>query len=180
VGRFDFGFMDSLQIWKMRPISVAARKIQIVSHMLELRKLVGSRPLFSPGATVLALNEAGQILMQLRSDTKTWGFPGGSSELGDSLLQAAQRELLEETGLTASSWNFVTILSGSEFFYIYPNGDQIFNVAAIYLARGLSDSLHMDHESLELRWFNPDDFPTDLAGPITRWVVDHLEGILTT
>jgi 8-oxo-dGTP pyrophosphatase MutT (NUDIX family) len=150
-----------------------------VSHLLELRKLVGNRPLFSPGATVLAMNDAGEILMQLRSDTKSWGFPGGSSELGDSLLQTAERELLEETGLVATDWQFVTVLSGSDYFYTYPNGDQIFNVAAIYVARGFSGHLRMDHESLELRWFKPDDLPTDLAGPITRWVVEHLEGILT-
>jgi 8-oxo-dGTP pyrophosphatase MutT (NUDIX family) len=170
--------MDSHQVFSLRPVSAAARKIQSVSHLLELRKLVGNRPLFSPGATVLALNDAGELLMQLRSDTKSWGFPGGSSELGDSLLQTAQRELLEETGLTASSWQFVTVLSGAEFFYTYPNGDQIYNVAAIYLAQGLSGNVRIDHESLELRWFNPGALPTDLAGPITRWVVDHLEGIL--
>ena len=150
-----------------------------MSHLLELRKLIGNRPVFSPGSTILAVNNAGQLLMQLRSDTKSWGFPGGSSELGDSLLQTAQRELLEETGLTASHWQFVTVLSGADFFYTYPNGDQIYNLAAIYVARGFSGSLRMDHESLELRWFDSGSLPTDLAGPVTRWVVEHLEGILS-
>ena len=117
--------------------------------------------------------------MQLRSDSESWGFPGGSSELGDSLLQTAQRELLEETALTASDWSFVTVLSGADFFYTYPNGDQIYNVAAIYVARGFSGSLRMDHESLELCWFDIDSLPTDLTGPITRWVVEHLKSILS-
>jgi 8-oxo-dGTP pyrophosphatase MutT (NUDIX family) len=65
---------------------------------------------------VIAFDDVNRVLMQLRSDTRTWGFPGGSSELGDSLLETAQRELLEETGLTASSWTFVTMLSGQKFF----------------------------------------------------------------
>lgn len=148
-----------------------------MSHLLELRKLVGQRPLFSPGSVVIALND-NRVLMQLRSDTRTWGFPGGSSELGDSLLETAQRELLEETGLTASSWNFVTMLSGQEFLYTYPNGDQIYNVSAVYVARGISGELCSDHEGLELRWFEMDDLPADETGPIKRWIVANLERIL--
>ena len=83
----------------------------MMSHLLELRKLVGTRAIFSPGAVAIVLDESNRVLMQLRSDTKSWGFPGGSSELGDSLLETAQRELLEETGLRASNWSFVTVLS---------------------------------------------------------------------
>jgi 8-oxo-dGTP pyrophosphatase MutT (NUDIX family) len=149
-----------------------------MSHLLELRKLVGKRPLFSPGAVVIALADDNRVLMQLRSDTRTWGFPGGSCELGDSLLEAAQRELLEETGLTASSWTFVTMLSGKEFFFIYPNSDQIYNVSAVYVAREISGDLCSDHEGLELRWFEMDDLPTDDTGPIKRWIVSNLERIL--
>jgi 8-oxo-dGTP pyrophosphatase MutT (NUDIX family) len=149
-----------------------------MSHLLELRKLVGKRPLFSPGSVVIAFDDVNRVLMQLRSDTRTWGFPGGSCELGDSLLETAQRELLEETGLTASSWTFVTMLSGKEFFFSYPNGDQIFMVSAVYVARGISGELCSDHEGLELRWFDMNDLPTDETGPIKRWIETNLERIL--
>jgi 8-oxo-dGTP pyrophosphatase MutT (NUDIX family) len=149
-----------------------------MSHLLELRKLVGKRPLFSVGSVVIALDDANRVLMQLRSDTRTWGFPGGSCELGDSLLEAAQRELLEETGLTASSWTFVTMLSGKEFFYTYPNGDQIYMVSAVYVARGISGDLCSDHEGLGLRWFTVNELPPDETGPIKRWIETNLERIL--
>jgi 8-oxo-dGTP pyrophosphatase MutT (NUDIX family) len=134
--------------------------------------------LFSPGSVVIALDDANRVVMQLRSDTRTWGFPGGSCELGDSLLETAQRELLEETGLTASSWTFVTMLSGKEFFFIYPNGDQIYNVSAVYIARGISGNLCSDHEGLELRWFEINGLPSDDTGPIKRWIASNLERIL--
>ncbi len=150
-----------------------------MSYLLELRKIVGQRPLFSPGATVLALNDSGEVLMQLRADTGTWGFPGGSSELGDSLLETAKRELLEETGLTAQHYQFITVLSGAAYRYVYPNGDEIYNVAAVFVARELSGVLKADHESLELRWFARDSLPTDLAGPITQWVAANLESMLS-
>jgi 8-oxo-dGTP pyrophosphatase MutT (NUDIX family) len=146
-----------------------------VSYLLELRKLVGSRPLFSPGSSVVAFDDHDRVLMQRRADTGTWGFPGGSMELGDSLEDTARRELLEETGLSAVSLEFVTMLSGAEYRYVYPNGDEIYNVAAIFTARGLTGELNHDHESLELRWFVTNELPLELAGPVTRWIAGNLE-----
>ena len=146
-----------------------------MGYILELRELVGKRPLFSVGATVVAFDEQNHVLMQLRSDTKTWDFPGGSSELGDSLEDTARRELLEETGLVADRLEFITVLSGAMYRETYPNGDEIYIVSAVFVARGLTGALQTDEESLELRWFAPDQIPLELAGPITRWVVDHLE-----
>ena len=148
-----------------------------MGYILDLRELVGKRPLFSPGATVVAFDEHNRVLMQLRSDTQTWGFPGGSSELGDSLEDTARRELLEETGLVADRLEFITVLSGAAYQFTYPNGDQIYNVGAVFVARGLTGALQADAESLELSWFAPSSLPLELAGPITQWVVDNLESL---
>jgi 8-oxo-dGTP pyrophosphatase MutT (NUDIX family) len=148
-----------------------------MGYLLELRKLVGSRPLFSPGASVVAFDDHGRVLMQRRADTGTWGFPGGSMELGDSLENTARRELLEETGLHATRLEFVTMLSGAEYRFTYPNGDEIYNVAAIFTARAFTGELTPDHESLELHWFNTNELPLDLAGPVTHWIARNLEAL---
>lgn len=71
-----------------------------MSYLSELRKIVGHRPLLSAGATVIVIQE-NKILLNLRSDTKTWGIPGGALELGECLEETAIRELKEETGLSA-------------------------------------------------------------------------------
>jgi 8-oxo-dGTP pyrophosphatase MutT (NUDIX family) len=154
--------------------------VNSMSYLLELRALVGSRPLFSVGASVVVFDAAGRVLMQRRADTGTWGFPGGSSELGDSLEDTARRELLEETGLHADALEFVAVLSGATFAFTYPNGDEVYNVGAVYVARSWHGTLSMDAESLELAWFAPDALPSDLMGPITQWIaanISELQGV---
>lgn len=97
--------------------------------------------------------------------------------MGDSLEDTARRELLEETGLVADRLEFITVLSGAAYQFTYPNGDQIYNVGAVFVAKGLTGALQADAESLELSWFAPSSLPLELAGPITQWVVDNLESL---
>ena len=69
------------------------------NYVSELRRLVGSRPLLLVAAGVVVRASYGAILLQRRTDDGLWGLPGGALEPGDSLEEAARRELLEETGL---------------------------------------------------------------------------------
>lgn len=66
----------------------------------------GENPGTTQGALVAVRDAAGRELMQLRDDrpglvhAARWGFFGGGVEAGETLLEAALRELQEETGLT--------------------------------------------------------------------------------
>lgn len=39
-----------------------------------------------------------------------WGFPGGMQELGETIFDCARRELLEETGITATPLRELSVL----------------------------------------------------------------------
>ena len=43
-----------------------------------------------------------------RVDEGKWGFPGGSLELGETVTDCAERELLEETGVEATALGVLT------------------------------------------------------------------------
>ena len=66
------------------------------SYIMDLRKIVGHRPLLQVGASVIVEDKEGRILLQLRSDNHCWGYAGGSVELDEEVEEAAKRELFEE------------------------------------------------------------------------------------
>ena len=134
-----------------------------MSYVSELRALVGSRPLFGIGAGAIVQDERGRVLLQRRSDDGLWGLPGGGLESGETYLEAARRELNEETGLD-TPLTFWQVISGANLYHRYPNGDQMYFVTG--LSRGflpaaaLQEARHdADGETLELRWFALDNLP---------------------
>ena len=143
-----------------------------MSYLGELRGIVGHRPLLSAGATIIVRRDS-KILLNLRSDTKTWGIPGGALELGETLEQTAHRELMEETGLTAQRMKLLTVFSGNDFYFEYPNGDKLYSVVALFEAENVSgELLASDGESLELKYFSFDNLPKleSRAEAIIKWL----------
>lgn len=131
-----------------------------MSYISDLRKLVGSRPIILVGATIIALNNKGEILLNKRTDTNTWGISGGSMEIGETLEETAARELLEETGLTLRKLRLADVLSGERCYFKYPNGDEIHCVICLYEAEEVEGQLQInDDESSELRFFDFSQLP---------------------
>ena len=125
------------------------------------------------GATVVVLKDD-KILLNLRSDTNTWGIPGGAIELGETLEQTATRELKEETGLSADSFSFLHLFSGPDFYFKYPNGDELYSVVALYLADGVHGEMKItDGESFKLQFFDKENMPTleSRAKTIIEWLI---------
>ncbi|CAM4372257.1 NUDIX domain-containing protein [Paenibacillus phoenicis] len=126
-----------------------------MGYISELRKLVGTRPLILTGVTVIVLNEEKNILLQRRTDTGDWGVIGGALEIAETFEEAGHRELYEEAGLNAEELKFITVLSGSDMYYQYPHGDEVYNAIIVYEAHKVSGIPTInDNEGLELKYFS--------------------------
>lgn len=131
-----------------------------MSYISDLRKYVGHEPIIGIGATVLIINKNNEILLNLRSDTNTWGIPGGTMELFENIEDVAKREVLEETGLKVNKLELLSVLSGKDYYFIYPNGDKLCTIIVLYKCKDYSGKLKInDDESIELKFFDLNNLP---------------------
>lgn len=92
-----------------------------------------------------------------------WCLPGGFVDRGETVEGAASREVEEETGLKVRAGRLFGL-------YSYP-GYPI--VVAIYEVEIMGGILQPNHESLEARWFRPEEIPwASLAFPSTKDSLD--------
>ena len=119
-------------------------------------------PRVAVGAVVL---KDGKVLLVKRRDPPNagqWAIPGGSIRLGESLQQAAERELYEETG--------VRVRAGAPV-YIFdvidrdPRGRTRYHyVITDLLAEYLGGEPAPQDDAVEARWLSPqelDDLPVN-------------------
>ena len=129
--------------------------------------MIGTKPLLICGASVIVIRD-GHILLQKRKDNGCWGYHGGCLELGERLEDTAKRELYEETGLMVNSMKLYGAFSGPELHYVYPHGDEVYNVDTVYICDDFEGELSADTaEVTELRWFPFNEIPENLSPPVS-------------
>lgn len=109
-----------------------------------------------PGAAVmLAVDEAGRILLvrqfRLPAQRYLWELPAGRIDPGETPLQTARRELVEETGYRARRWK--------KLLSFYPTPGYVSEKMTLFLATGLQagEASPMDDEKIRCRWFTPEE-----------------------
>ena len=148
-------------------------------YIMDLRKIVGHRPLLQVGASVIVEDRQGRILLQLRSDNHCWGYAGGSVELDEEVEAAAKRELLEETGLIAHNMELFGVFSGKDMHYVYPNGDEVSCIDIVYLCKEYSGQLVCQiGEVDDLQFFKADQIPDNISPPVYTAIQKWVQGKL--
>jgi 8-oxo-dGTP pyrophosphatase MutT (NUDIX family) len=129
------------------------------------------------GVGVIIVDDQKRILLEQRSDNGMWGLPGGGIEPGESVLEAALREVKEETGLNVLITGLLGVYSDPDEGRIvtYPdNGDVAHLVDTVLTAEPITGLLTISSESLRLDFFHPDALPTNIVPPAMRPLRDFL------
>jgi len=150
-----------------------------MDYILQLRQLIGHRPILMVGAAILVLDEHNRLLLMKRSDSGCWGLPGGAVEPGEVVEDAAKRETLEETNLIIEDMSLFGVFSGMELYYKYPNGDEVYNVTIIYLSGTWRGDVKINDEHTEWKWFEKAEIPDNISPPI-KPVIEQFKKAFTT
>jgi len=103
-------------------------------------------------AVMMPVDEKNRILLvrqyRLPAGQFLWELPAGKIDEGENALQAAKRELGEETGLKAKKWKRLTTF--------FPSPGYVEEKMTIFLATDLTqgEAHPMDDERIETRWFS--------------------------
>src|SRR5581483_9776788 len=100
-------------------------------------------------AVMMAVDGKKRVLLvrqyRLPADRYLWELPAGKVDEGETPLQAARRELIEETGYRAKKWE--------KLIRFWPSPGFVAERMTIFLATGLTagEATPMDDERIEAR-----------------------------
>jgi ADP-ribose pyrophosphatase len=112
-------------------------------------------------AVMMAVDEKDRVMLvrqyRLPANQFLWELPAGKLDKGETAIQAAKRELIEETGLRAKRWKRLASF--------YPSPGYVEEKMTIYLATGLAqgESQPMEDERIETRWFTKKELRKQIA-----------------
>jgi 8-oxo-dGTP pyrophosphatase MutT (NUDIX family) len=107
--------------------------------------------------SVIVRDEEGRVLLIQRSDNSLWALPGGAQDLGETTMQAAVREVAEETGLQVEIRGISGIYSDPRHVIAYDNGEVRQEFSICFHGLKKSGMLATSDESLRVQWVRPED-----------------------
>lgn len=127
-------------------------------------------------ASGIVYNDKGEVLLEHRADNGWWGLPGGHVDVGESVEQAAIREILEETGIRTRVRHLVGIYSDPRFNVIGAYSDGLIHfVVVIFECEYLSGALKVSNESTDVRYFPVRNLPVKTLLCDVQAITDALE-----
>ena len=120
------------------------------------------------GVGAVVFHDGAVLLVQRRNPpcADEWAIPGGKVRLGETLQQAAEREILEETGIQIKAGDPVFA------FDLIENDDSggvrwhyaIIDLQADYI----SGEIRAGDDAIAAAWFKPEDLTTVVVNSTTR------------
>lgn len=126
---------------------------------------------FHIGVNVFVLKD-GALLLGKRKNifgAGTWGLPGGHLEMGEALKDAAARELLEETGLSAERFDFSNIVN-------YPSQEKHY-LQIGFVAQDISGEVMLKEPDRceEWKWNPIDALPEEIFPPHIKQIENYIQ-----
>jgi len=109
------------------------------------------------GCSAAIFDEQGRVLLTKRQDNGQWCLPSGGVEPGESVAEACEREVLEETGLSVRVKRFVGVYSHPDQLTVYSETDKFQIVALHFEAEIVDGKLGLSDETSDFGYFTTEE-----------------------
>lgn len=107
--------------------------------------------------TAFIQDESGRLLLIRRTDNDLYAIPGGALELGETLTETVQREVMEETGIDVQVTGMIGVYSDPEHVIEFTDGEVRQEFSICFRADPTGGDLRTSDESKEVLWVAPAD-----------------------
>ncbi len=126
-----------------------------------------------PSTTAAVRDNAGRLLLIHKVDNDLWALPGGAMELGESIADAAVREVAEETGVTVELTGLVGIYTDPGHVMAYDDGEVRQEFSVCFHARPVGGAAREDgSETKAVQWVEPTEVAELNVHPSMRRRID--------
>ncbi|MCK4550213.1 MAG: NUDIX hydrolase [Candidatus Krumholzibacteria bacterium] len=140
--------------WCGKPLTTRAEDGRVRLYCEAEQRFLYENPV--PASTAVLFDDKDRILLVLRNrepGAGEWSLPGGFVENGESPEDAAKRELLEETGLSAYGPALIDVIYQESVFY----GTCLLIIG--YSFEGFSGDITPGDDASDARFFPLDELP---------------------
>jgi ADP-ribose pyrophosphatase YjhB (NUDIX family) len=95
-----------------------------------------------------------KVLLTRRTDNGRWCLPGGGMESGESVAEACEREVWEETGLKVRAKRLIGVYSNPDQLVVYNDGNKVFMVVLNFEVEIIGGELGLSSETTEAGYFS--------------------------
>ncbi len=130
-----------------------------------------------PAVSAIITDSEGRILLQRRSDNGLWGLPGGTMEIGETIVDALHREIKEETGLIIEPTGIVGIYSNPKHVIAYSDGEVRQEFSICFACKVIGGQLKVSDESTGIAFFSHEEIQhLELHSSIRQRIDDYYVG----
>lgn len=123
--------------------------------------------------TAFIQDDTGRLLLIRRTDNDLYAIPGGALELGETLTQTVQREVMEETGINVEVTGLIGIYSDPDHVIEFTDGEVRQEFSICFRADPTGGELRTSNESKEVLWVAPTDLDGLNIHPSIRLRIQH-------
>ena len=128
------------------------------------------------GVSAIFFDQDGKFLLTQRTDNGQWCLPGGAVESGESVAEACEREVFEETGLNVRVKRLVGVYSHPDQLIVYKDGNKAFIVAIHFEAEVIGGELGLSNETTDFGYFTLEEMEKlEMLGRHKERVLDTFE-----